>query len=148
MMTQFCLNYFEVWSSESIFVNAIKCYALTCHYYDQVVRIRFLRNQVAFNSEILHGHSISSQIILSWFKPTGIKKCLPGGAVLACNCKKSTYTCSFISLFVKQLYIYSLFVLIAEKKNGEQERGFFRGFAGKKWKKDENYEIIACTTAW
>ena len=59
MMTQFCLNYFEVWSSESIFVNAIKCYALKCHYYDKVVRIRFLRNQVAFNSEILHGHSTS-----------------------------------------------------------------------------------------
>ena len=60
MMTQFCLNYFELWSSESISVNAIKCYALKCHYCDQVVRIRFLRKQVAFNSEILHGHSISS----------------------------------------------------------------------------------------
>lgn len=60
MMTQFCLNYFEVWSSESIFVNAIKCYALKCDYCDQVmVRIRFLRNQVAFNGEILHGHSTS-----------------------------------------------------------------------------------------
>ena len=60
MMTQFCLNYFEVWSSESIFVNAIKCYALKCDYCDQVVvRIPFLRKQVAFNSEILHGHSTS-----------------------------------------------------------------------------------------
>ena len=59
MMTQFCLNYFEVWSSESIFVNAIKCYALKCDYSDQVVRIRFARNQVVFNSEILHGHSTS-----------------------------------------------------------------------------------------
>ena len=59
MMTQFCLNYFEVWSSESIFVNAIKCYALKCRYCDQVVRIRFLRNQVVFNSKILHGHSTS-----------------------------------------------------------------------------------------
>ena len=47
-MTQFCLNYFEVWSSESIFVNAIKCYALKCRYCDQVERIRFLRNQVDF----------------------------------------------------------------------------------------------------
>ena len=134
-MTQFYLNYFEVWSSESISVNAIRCYALKCNFCDQAVRIRFLRNRVPFNSEILQGHITSSNQQAS-------RSDSPDGAVLACNCKNST---SHIDLVLFLLFnrIYLFIICPYYRKKRRARANILTRICRKKWEKwnSRNYSM-------